>query len=211
MIPKLHYISQGSSPKEHLDNIQNACAAGAELVLLDLQINSEKKFLKIAQQAREITAHFQTRLIINAHFKIAKDLKADGIHLDNSTPCPTALRKELSPWQLIGATANDLKDCEAYIQKEVDYVCLSPFRATEDTQSDLLGLNGFTAIIDALQTETPIIGVGGITTTDVKAILETGISGVGVSDEITQDFNTIKTFNQLLTASSTEEQRHSFQ
>jgi thiamine-phosphate pyrophosphorylase len=75
----------------------------------------------------------------------------------------------------------------------------------------VLGLNGFTAILEALQTKTPIIGVRNITTTDVKAILETGISGVGVSEQITQDFNTIKLFNQLLSASSTQEQRHSFQ
>ena len=104
-----------------------------------------------------------------------------------------------------------LLPCEACIEKEVDYIYLAPFRATEDIQGTPLGLNGFTAITDALKTDTPIIGVGGITTTDVTAILETGISGVGVSDVITQDFNTIKAFNQLLTASSTEEQRHSFQ
>ncbi len=211
MIPKLHYISQGSSPKAHLDNIQNACAAGAELILLNIQNSSEKKYLKIAKQAREITSHFQTRLMISAHYKLAKDLKADGIHLDATTPCPTTLRKELFSWQLIGVTANALQDCETFIEKEVDYIYLAPFRANEGTQSTELGLNGFAAIIDALQTETPIIGVGGITTTDVKSILETGISGVGVSDKITQDFNTIKTFNKLLTASSTEEQRHSFQ
>ena len=210
MIPKLHYISQGSSPKEHLENIQNACAAGVELVLLDIQISSEKKYLKIATQARDITAHFQTRLIISTHYKLAKELKVDGIHLDTTTTSSTALRKALSPWQLIGATANDLQDCETYIEKEVDYIYLMPFRATEDTQSAVLGINGFSAIIDALQTQTPIIGGGGITTSDVKAVLETGISGVFVSDEITQDFNRIKTFNQLLTASSTEEQRHSF-
>ena len=78
MIPKLHYISQGNSPKTHLDNIQNACASGAELVVLDIQNSSEKKFLKIATKAREITAHFQTRLIINAHIKLAKDLKVDA-------------------------------------------------------------------------------------------------------------------------------------
>ena len=36
-IPKLHYISQGSSPKEHLENIQKACNAGAELVQLNLK------------------------------------------------------------------------------------------------------------------------------------------------------------------------------
>ena len=87
-----------------------------------------------------------------------------------------------------------MQDCETFIEKEVDYIYLAPFRATENTQSTVLGLNGFTAILEALQTDTPIIGVGGITTADVKAsILETGISGVGVSDEITQDFNTIKT------------------
>ena len=211
MIPKLHYISQGNSPKAHLDHIQNACAAGAELVVLDIQNSSEKKFLKIAKQAREITAHFQTRLIISAHYKIAKEIKADGVHLDTTAPCPAIIRKELLPWQLIGATGNNLQDCETFIEKEVDYIYLTPFRTTEDNSSQVLGLNGFTAITDALKTETPIIGVGGITTMDVTAILETGVSGVGVSDEITQDFNTIKTFNQLLTASSTEEQRHSFQ
>ncbi|MEZ7893626.1 MAG: thiamine phosphate synthase, partial [Polaribacter sp.] len=26
MIPKLHYISQGNSPKEHIENIQKACS-----------------------------------------------------------------------------------------------------------------------------------------------------------------------------------------
>jgi thiamine-phosphate pyrophosphorylase len=211
MIPKLHYISQGSSAKEHLGNIQNACAAGVELVVLDLQNSSEKKYLKTAKQARELTAHYQTRLIINTHLTITKDLKVDGVHLDPTIQCPDELRKELYPWQWIGATANTLQDCETLIEKEVDYIYLAPFRAGEHTQKTVLGLNGFTAILEALQTKTPIIGVGNITTTDVKAILETGISGVGVSEQITQDFNTIKLFNQLLSASSTQEKRHSFQ
>jgi len=37
VIPKLHYISQGSSPEEHLENIQKACSYGAELVQLNLK------------------------------------------------------------------------------------------------------------------------------------------------------------------------------
>ena len=81
ILPKLHYISQGNSPKEHLDNIQKACTSGAELVQLRLKNVSEKRVLKIAQEAREITAHFQTRLLINDHYKIAKEIKADGVHL----------------------------------------------------------------------------------------------------------------------------------
>ena len=212
MIPKLHYISQGISPKEHLENIQLACTAGAELVQLRLKNSSEKKLLKFAIEAREITSYFQTRLIINDHYKIAKEVKADGVHLGKTDACPTIARAYLYTWQIIGGTANTLQDCETLIAKEVDYISLAPFRLTKsiDKVASVLGLNGYTLITEALETETPIIGFGGITTVDVTALLKTGISGIAVSGEITRDFDTIRTFNQLLNASSTAEQRHTF-
>ncbi len=213
IIPKLHYISQGSSPKEHLDNIQKACSSGTELVQLRLKNSSEKKLLKIANAAREITSHFQTRLIINDHYKIAKEVKADGLHLGQTDVCPTVARKYLYTWQMIGGTANTLEDCETLLDKEIDYISLGPFRETT-TKANLptvLGLKGYMAITDVLKTPIPIIGVGGITTEDVTAILETGISGIAVSGAITRDFNSIRTFNQLLNASSTAEKRHTFE
>lgn len=212
MIPKLHYISQGNSPKEHIENIQKACSAGAELVQLRLKNVSEKKYLKIAKEAREITSYFQTRLIINDDYKIAREVKADGVHLGQLDACPITARKHLYTWQIIGGTANTLQDCETLLGKEVDYISLSPFRvsATKDNLPTTLGLNGFKAILDVLKTETPILGAGGITTKDVKAILETGISGIGVSEEITKNFDIIKEFNKLLSASSIDEQRHTF-
>ena len=213
MIPKLHYISQGSSPKEHLENIQKACTSGAELVQLGLETVSEKKLLKIASAAREITSHYQTRLMISHYYKIAIEVKADGVYLRKTDSCPTIARKQLYTWQLIGAEANTLQECETLIAKEVDYIILTPFRlaTTKKSLSTVLGLNGFAAITDLLKTETPIIGAGGITTEDVTDILATGISGIAVSGEITRNFDSIRTFNQLLNASSTEEQRHRFQ
>lgn len=42
IIPKLHYISQGHSPAEHLENIQKAGTTGAELVQLRLNNLSDK-------------------------------------------------------------------------------------------------------------------------------------------------------------------------
>ena len=211
IIPKLHYISQGNSPKEQLENIQNACTSGAELVQLRFKTDSEEEFLKLAIEAKEITSLFQTRLIITDHYNIAKEIKADGVYLGETDSCPTIVRDYLYSWQIIGATANTLLDCQTLIGKEVDYISLSPFRSTtKENLRPVLGLNGYTAIMEALETETPIIGAGGITTEDVKEILETGISGIAVSGEITRDFNTIRIFNQLLKASSTEEKRHTF-
>src|SRR5690606_34867932 len=160
IIPKLHYISQGNTPKEHLENIQKACSSGAELVQLRLKDVSEKKYLKIAKEAREITSHFQTRLIINDFYKIAKEVKADGVHLGKTDTCPTIARKHLYTWQMIGGTANTLQDCEALISKEIDYISLGPFRftTTKENLPSVLGLNGYSEIIQALHTETPILG-----------------------------------------------------
>ena len=89
---------------------------------------------------------------------------------------------------------------------------MRPFRADETlpAENTALGFNGYTTILEALQTKTPIIGGGGIVTKDITEILKTGISGVAVSDEITQNFDIVKTLNQLLSASSTEEKRHTF-
>lgn len=212
IIPKLHYITQGDSPKAHIENIQKACTSGAELVQLRLSNVSEKKVLKLAQEAREITSHYQTRLVLNGNYKIAKTIKADGVHLEKTDSCPTIARKYLYTWQMIGGTANTMQDCEALLDKEIDYISLGPFRETitEDNLSPVLGVKGFTAITEILKTPIPIIGFGGITTEDVTDILETGISGIAVSGEITRNFNSIRTFNQLLQASSTEEQRHTF-
>tara|TARA_R110002012_G_scaffold81945_3_gene207454 strand:- start:40202 stop:40870 length:669 start_codon:yes stop_codon:yes gene_type:complete len=212
IIPKLHYISQGHTPQEHLDNIQNACTSGAELVQLRLKHITEKQVLEIAQEAREITARFQTRLVINDYYNIAKAVKADGVHLGQTDVCPTVARTHLYTWQLIGGTAHTLADCETLISKEVDYISLGPFKFTEtkDNLPSVLGLSGYTVIMNVLKTETPIIGIGGITVDDVTAILETGISGIAVSGAITQDFNSIRLFHELLAASSTAEQRHTF-
>ncbi len=208
MIPKLHYISQGKTAQEHLNNIQSACGSGAELVQLRLKNYSESEVLKTAKEARKITAHFQTRLIINDHYQVAKAVKTDGVHLGKNDACPSVVRKELERWQVIGGTANTLEDCEVLIAKEVDYIGLGPFKftTTKKNLSPVLGLAGYRAILDALQTRTPIIAVGGIDLKSVSDILETGLYGVAVSGAISQNFNSIGEFKELLNRAPIQDQ-----
>ncbi|GGD22400.1 thiamine phosphate synthase [Hyunsoonleella pacifica] len=212
MINKLHYISQGENTKAHIENIQKACQHGAELVQLRLKNISEKKVLKAAEEARDITSHYQTRLIINDHYKIAKKVSADGVHLGKTDTCPKIARKELKSWQIIGGTANTLEDCKTLIEKQVNYIGLGPFRftSTKDNLSPILGNEGYQSIIEELKTETPVIAIGGITIEDVTELLTTGIHGIAISGEITKDFTKIKAFHTLLNTGSVMEQRYSF-
>ncbi|WP_299052823.1 thiamine phosphate synthase [uncultured Polaribacter sp.] len=196
IIPKLHYVSQGNTANEHLENIQKACSSGAELVQLNIKDISEKKYLKFAEKAREITAHYQTRLIITNYYKVAKTIKADGVHIDNTEFCPTVALDYLFTWQIIGATASNLKECQVLVEKKVDYIVFDPF-TTFDSNS--------------LSTTIPILGAGSITVKDIPVILQKGISGVAISDAITEDFNSIKVFHQLLNAASSDEKKYTFQ
>ncbi|WP_282179984.1 thiamine phosphate synthase [Maribacter stanieri] len=200
MIPTLHYISQGSTPKEHLENIQKACSSGAELVQLRLKKQTEKVVLETAQQAREITSKFQVLLIINDHYKIAAAVKADGVHLGKLDSCPTKARKKLASWQLIGGTANTLEDCKTLIHKKVDYIGLGPFRftKTKENLSPVLGINGYLTLLEELKTAIPVIAIGGIVIDDVSALMKTGVHGIAISGEITRNFNSIADFKKRI-------------
>ena len=212
MIPKLHYISQGKSPQQHLEQIQRACNSGAELIQIALGAVPEKKILALVKEARQITSHFQTRLILEGHYKIARETKADGVFLSTADTCPTKVRIHLYTWQTIAGEAHTLEECQELLAKQVDYIVLGPYKRQEavEIETRTLGIDGYTVLIEALGTETPILATGGIETTDVHALLDAGVSGIAVSQAIAKDVNTIKTFNKLLKASSTQEQRHTF-
>ena len=209
MIPTLHYISQGKTPQEHLENIQKACTSGVELVQLRLKNQPEKVVLETAEKAREITAKFQTRLIINDYYKIAATVKADGVHLGKTDTSPTIARKAMASWQIIGGTANTLEDCEALLTQNIDYIGLGPFRFTETKEnlSPVLGLNGYLTIIEELKTSVPIIAIGGIVADDIAAIMKTGVYGIAVSGEITRNFNSIPEFKKLINGGPVQEER----
>ncbi|CAZ97794.1 thiamine phosphate synthase [Zobellia galactanivorans] len=207
-IPKLHYISQGKTPEEHLENIQKACTSGAELVQLRLKNVKKSVVLKTAEKARELTAHFQTRLIINDHYQIAKEVQADGVHLGKTDADPVVARKLLGDYYIIGGTANTLDDCLALVKKGVNYIGLGPFRftTTKENLSPIIPLIGYQGIVGELNSDMPIIAIGGITIDDVPEILKTGVYGIAASGEITKDFNKINAFHKLLKAPSTNEQ-----
>ncbi|OCK44280.1 thiamine-phosphate diphosphorylase [Tenacibaculum soleae] len=208
MVSKLHYITQGNTPEQHLENIQRACASGVEWVQLRLKKVDPKTLLETAKKAREITGHFQTRLIINDHYKVAKEVNADGVHLGKSDACPLKVRAYLGKFYSIGGTANTLEDCKTLLEKKVDYIGLGPFQFTETKKnlSPVLGTVGYQVLLDELKTETPIIAVGGIMLDDTTKIIQTGVYGVAVSAAITNDFTSIPVFHKILNAPSTQEQ-----
>ena len=90
----------------------------------------------------------------------------------------------------------------------MDYIGLGPFRFTQTKQnlSPFLGLQKYASILKELKTAVPIIAIGGITIQDVPELIETGVYGIAASGTITNDFNTINRFHNILQTAATQEQ-----
>ncbi len=186
MIEKLHFITQENEIYTHLRSITAACEAGIKWVQLRIKDKDEDEILELAQLAREICDEYGAKLIINDYPEIAKRVNADGLHLGKEDMPVDKARKIVGDEMIIGATANTLEDIIKHAENGADYIGLGPFRYTNTKKnlSPVLGLEGYENILSEcgkLGIDVPIIAIGGIETSDVTALMGTGIHGIAVS------------------------------
>lgn len=199
MQDKLQYISQGNTSVEQLKNIQHALESGCRWIQLRWKNASEDAFMQLAIQVKELCRKYEAIFIINDYVEWAKTVDADGIHLGLNDTRIAEARKILGEHKIIGGTANTLQDVLQRIDEECDYIGLGPFRftTTKDNLSPVLGLEGYTSVIEQLHTSgqtAKIYAIGGIRAEDISPILETGIYGIAVSGLLTNTNVLVKDF-----------------
>jgi thiamine-phosphate pyrophosphorylase len=202
----LQYISQGRTAQEHLENIENACKSGCSWVQLRLKDEDIATHLDTAIQCRNICDQYDAIMIVNDNVSVAKAALADGIHLGLSDMNPREARKILGDNFIIGGTANTLENCIQHIEDNVDYIGLGPYRhtVTKKKLSPVLGIEGYKNILIQLKNKNeaiPIVAIGGITEKDITILMQTGVSGIAVSGELTKQKNLekkVETIKKLL-------------
>jgi thiamine-phosphate pyrophosphorylase len=203
-IDTLHYITYGT-PAQHIQQVQEACAAGARWIQLRIKNESESTILSTAQAVRKICTHFNAVFIINDYVEIALHVGADGVHLGKEDTSPAKARKQLGEHKIIGGTSNTLEDIEYLVACGADYIGLGPLRFTHTKEklSPILGLEGYAHLLQGCRDKninTPIIAIGGVVEHDVRALLDTGIYGIAVSSVISQAKDKQKTIASFYTS-----------
>jgi len=190
MISKLHYISQPAADGSHITAIQNALDAGCKWIQLRVKDAQEADVLAYATEAIALCRPYGAKLIVNDYPELALKAGADGVHLGLEDMPVSKAREIVGNNFIIGGTANTISHVLARIAEGVDYIGLGPFRftSTKKKLSPVLGLDGYTAIMNEIQNlgfKTPVIAIGGIETDDIPHIMGTGIYGVAISGAIT--------------------------
>lgn len=182
----LQYITAPKPGLSIAGQIEAVCRGGIRWVQLRMKNTPIAEFLSEGILAKEICQRYNALFIINDNTEVARQLEADGVHLGKEDMDPREARKILGPGKIIGATCNTWEDILLRQSQEVDYIGLGPFTytTTKEKLSPILGLKGYSKLLKQMreaQISIPVFAIGGITETDIKPLINTGIQGIALS------------------------------
>ena len=184
-LPALYAIldpeqTNGRSPEIVLRQLLEG---GAKMIQLRAKAMSSRDFLQLALMARELTALFDCKLIVNDRVDLALASAADGVHLGQED-LPLQVGKKLLGNKLIGISTHSLEQAKEAQANGADYIGFGPIfgTATKNTGYTARGLEMLAGLKAAVAL--PIVAIGGITETSIKDVWRAGADSAAIISDI---------------------------
>ncbi len=174
-------LSRGRSSAEI---VAAAVRGGVTCVQLREKQCCTREFIEEARSLQPLLSRYKIPLIINDRLDVALATGADGLHLGQSDMHIGDARRLAGDRMIIGISAETLEDAVLAEQEGADYIGISPVFATK-TKTDTsppLGLAGIRRIRQAVRI--PLVGIGGIHSGNIRAVIGAGADGVAVVSAI---------------------------
>lgn len=199
----IQFITHSNNRYGYVDGARLALEGGCRWVQLRMKEATEAEFMAAAAEIGRLCKEHGATFVLDDHVEWVEKAGADGVHLGkNDMPIDEA-RKILGNDKIIGGTANTFEDVERLYRQGANYIGCGPFRftTTKKNLSPVLGLEGYQHIVDQMKSHginLPIVAIGGILESDIKAILATGVSGIAVSGGILNAENPAEEMQRFL-------------
>ena len=170
--------------RDLLDVVRQAVAGGASMVQLREKTASTREFVELARALVAMLRPCGVPLLINDRVDVALAAGADGVHVGQDDMPAADVRALLGPDAIIGLSVTGEVETRAALGQPVDYLGAGPVFATA-TKKDAgapQGVAGLAAMVALAAV--PVVGIGAIKEDNVRAVLETGASGVAVVSAI---------------------------
>ncbi|HET8828085.1 MAG TPA: thiamine phosphate synthase [Pelobium sp.] len=188
-ISKLHYLTQDLPHLSHTDQVQMACEGGANWIQYRCFSKTDEEMLEELHPIATICDDWGATLIVTNHSHLLHLADIQGVHIEDIEADITMVREQIGETKTLGVSATSLAQIKKHINNGADYISCGPFAYTETKPNnfELWGIKGYQTVCETLKSEgltLPIIAVGGIKTSDVVQLMDTGISGIAVSGAI---------------------------
>ncbi|BCB02615.1 thiamine phosphate synthase [Bacillus sp. KH172YL63] len=144
-----------------------------------------KEKLELAVKLQEECRSAGIPFIVNDDVDLAAAIDADGVHIGQEDERASEVREKIGPDKWLGVSTHTLEEAEQAIADGADYLGLGPIYPTisKDDAEKVHGLD----IIKRFRTkgiETPIVGIGGIDSSNGRAVIDAGANGISLISAI---------------------------
>ncbi len=186
---QLQFITHSNDRYTYADGARMALEGGCKWIQLRMKDATDDEVRQVAGIVQPLCHEHEAVFLLDDRVGLAKELKADGVHLGRNDMPVDEARRILGEEFIIGGTANTFEDIERLWRMGADYIGCGPFRftSTKKNLSPVLGLDGYRSIIGSMRAagiELPVVAIGGITVDDITAVMATGVDGIALSGAI---------------------------
>ena len=180
-----------------------ALEGGCRWIQLRMKDSSDDEVREAAAEIKPMCKAYDAIFLLDDRVELAKELKADGVHLGKNDMPVDEARRVLGEEFIIGGTANTFDDIERLSRQGADYIGCGPFRftTTKKNLAPVIGIEGYRDIIEKMKAagiDLPVVAIGGITADDIDDILATGVRGIAVSGTVLRAENPVAMMKQII-------------
>ncbi len=161
----------------HREVAEAAIEGGATAIQLRAPELLDEQLLPLARDLAVRCREAGVLFVINDRPWIAVAADADGAHVGLDQDLREA-RERLGPERVLGASVADLGQARDATRAGVDYLGVTVWPTATKPDAVPRGLDVLKEIASA--SGSPVVGIGGITATNARAVMEAGAAGVAV-------------------------------
>jgi thiamine-phosphate diphosphorylase len=158
-----------------LQQIEGAVAGGIDLVQIRERDLEAGALLRLVSDAIALAATTRTRIVVNERLDVALAAGAAGVHLRDASFSAEVARR-LGRSMLVGRSVHSAESAAS--AGPVDYLIAGTMFATASKSvASPIGVRGLAAIVQRAMGK-PVLAIGGVSLTDVRAIVDAGATGL---------------------------------
>ena len=163
----------------------------------DKKNNFEDK-VTISKNIKLICDKYNITFIVNDSPILAKQVKADGVHVGQNDDSVEYCKTIMSTNQIIGTSNNNINEINDSITQKVNYMAIGKVFETSTMGKLDRNIVGLNLIKEAHElSDIPIVGIGGITIDNASSVIDSGADSICVVSAITKSENPIDSLNKF--------------
>jgi len=191
MVNKLHITGlYAIADTQYLDDtrlieaVTQAVAGGARVIQYRDKKHAAEKRMQQAKELAGVCRQHGVLFIINDDVALAKETRADGVHLGREDPAIALARKQLGLQTIIGVSCyNELARAETAENQGADYVAFGRFFPSRTKPQALQASLGLLREAKK-KLHIPIVAIGGITPENGASLIAAGADALAVIEGV---------------------------